>query len=69
MSPKLGQIVKHFAPSCFAAVTGTGASALGAAFLGLAFSPLSTLSMIPHGRVTLVRSVRGAMDGSLFQPH
>ena len=49
------QIVKHFAPSWFAAVMGTGVFAFG--LLALFWS------------VTLVRSVRGALDGSLFQPH
>ena len=48
MPPNFEQIVKHFAPSWFAAVMGTGVLALGAAFLGHAFSPLSAVSMVLH---------------------
>jgi len=60
------QIVKNFSSSWFAAVTGTGVLPLPRIFgLGLLASGLLAMFWI----ATLVRSVRGAIDGSLFQPH
>lgn len=48
MSVSTQQIVKNFAPSWFAAVMGTGVLALGAAFLGHGFAPLSAAAVALH---------------------
>lgn len=48
MLPGFDQIVRHFAPSWFAAVMGTGVLALGTASLGRLFPPLATLAMWLH---------------------
>jgi C4-dicarboxylate transporter/malic acid transport protein len=48
MPVNLGQIVRNFAPSWFAAVMGTGVLALGAAALGRTFPPLAALALWLH---------------------
>jgi len=48
MSVSAQQIVKHFAPSWFAAVMGTGVLALGAGFLGHRYAPLAPVAVGLH---------------------
>ena len=48
MSVSAEQIVKHFAPSWFAAVMGTGVLALGAGFLGHRYTLLAPVAGVLH---------------------
>lgn len=48
MTPSFDQVVKHFAPSWFAAVMGTGALALGTAALGRTYATMVPLALALH---------------------
>jgi len=70
--PGFGQIVRHFAPSWFAAVMGTGALALGTAALGRSLPALAPVALALHWfnvALFLVLLVPWTLRWFLARPH